>query len=171
MAAALRLSETDPLTGVPNRRALERRLDEEILRAARFSHPLAIGLADIDDFKTVNDRFGHGTGDAVLTSVAHELQRVLRAIDVVGRYGGEEFLFLLPETDAAGALVASQRLLDTLRDCDLDGLPPGHRVSISIGLSEFPAHGRTGSDLIAAADEALYMAKAAGKNRARTAAR
>lgn len=161
--ALLRQSRTDALTGLPNRRALDERLEAEIQRAARFNHPLTIGLLDIDDFKSVNDTWGHQAGDAVLKAVAIRMQQELRTIDVVGRFGGEEFLMILPETDIEGAWIASDRLLRGLREM----APVGEtelRTTASVGLAAFPMNGRNAIDLLAAADGALYAAKRSGKN-------
>ena len=159
-----RLSQTDPLTGLANRRAIEARLAVEIQRAARFNHSLTIGLIDIDDFKLVNDQFGHTAGDSVLRRVAALLERELRAIDVVGRYGGEEFLMILPETDLAGAAVASERALSAIRE-GFAGYGYGHPMTVSIGLASFAEHGRSAPELLEAADAVLYQAKREGKNR------
>lgn len=155
-----RLSQTDPLTRIANRRSTDERLAAEIQRAARFGHPLSIALIDVDDFKLVNDTYGHPVGDAVLQRLASLLVRELRTIDVAGRYGGEEFLVVLPETDAGGASIALERILEAVRgDRQLS-------ITVSAGISEFETNGRAASDLLDAADRALYQAKRSGKNRA-----
>lgn len=160
-----RLSQTDSLTGIANRRAIDERLTAEIQRAARFGHPLTVGLIDVDDFKQVNDALGHAAGDAVLQRLAVLLERELRTIDVAGRYGGEEFLIVLPETDAAGAAIAATRILAAVR-CDRHLFLAARQPStVSIGISEFETNGRSSSELLDAADGALYRAKREGKNR------
>lgn len=160
----LRQSRTDALTGLPNRRALDERLQAEIHRSARFNHPLSVGLIDIDDFKSINDQLGHQAGDAVLRQFSEALERELRSIDVVGRFGGEEFLMILPETASEGAWIAADRLLRSIREQSrIDGLP-GRAVTASIGLASFPVDGRSAKTLLAASDRALYAAKRAGKN-------
>ncbi|MGD9714567.1 MAG: GGDEF domain-containing protein, partial [Thermomicrobiales bacterium] len=160
----LRQSRTDALTGLPNRRALDERLQAEIHRSASFNHPLSVGLIDIDDFKSINDQLGHQAGDAVLRQFSEALERELRSIDVVGRFGGEEFLMILPETASEGAWIAADRLLRSIREQSrIDGLP-GRAVTASIGLASFPVDGRSAKTLLAASDRALYAAKRAGKN-------
>ncbi len=163
-SALLRQSRTDGLTGLPNRRALDERLDAEIQRAARFNHPLTIGMLDIDNFKSVNDTWGHPAGDAVLIAVAARMQQELRTIDVVGRFGGEEFLMILPETDIEGAWIAADRVLRGIRAMTPLSEIEHRTITASVGLAGFPLNGRNAADLIAAADEALYAAKRAGKN-------
>jgi diguanylate cyclase (GGDEF)-like protein len=160
-----RLSQTDPLTGIANRRALDERLAAEIQRAARFEHPLTIGLIDIDDFKLINDTYGHAAGDLMLRRLASLLVRELRTIDVVGRFGGEEFLIVLPETDATGAVTAATRILNSVRAGHHGYLGAGWHITVSIGLAEFAIDGRSVSELIEVADRSLYEAKREGKNR------
>jgi diguanylate cyclase (GGDEF)-like protein len=160
-----RLSQTDPLTGIANRRSLDERLAAEIQRAARFGHPLTIGLIDIDDFKRVNDTYGHAAGDQVLRRLAALLVRELRTIDVVGRFGGEEFLIVLPETDASGAATAAIRILSSVRAGHNGNPGTGWHITVSIGLAEFGADGRSASELVESADRSLYLAKRRGKNR------
>ncbi|MBX3069887.1 MAG: GGDEF domain-containing protein [Thermomicrobiales bacterium] len=170
-ATLLRQSRTDPLTGLANRRAIEERFSAELQRAARFNHPLSIGMIDIDDFKAINDTWGHQSGDDVLRHVAHRLELELRQIDVVGRYGGEEFLMLLPETAVEGAWIAADRVVRSIREMAPQGAGEPRSVTISIGLASFPDHGRSEADLIAATDAALYAAKRAGKNQVAVAER
>lgn len=167
----LHQSRVDSLTGLPNRRAISDRFSSELQRSARFNHPLTIGLIDIDDFKSVNDTWGHQTGDEVLQMVGRRLEQELRQIDVVGRYGGEEFLMLLPETAIEGAWIAADRVLRSIRTLEPHGQHGLRTVTVSIGLANFPQHGRTEADLFAAADEALYAAKRGGKNQVAVAER
>jgi diguanylate cyclase (GGDEF)-like protein len=153
----------DSLTGLANRRACSDALQAEAARARRFGTPLSVVLADLDGFKEVNDVHGHAVGDEVLQTFADVLRRTVRDSDVAGRWGGEEFLLLLPGADADGAVQLAERVraaLPARRIADAEGL----RVTASFGVAEH----RPGSDaehLLAAADEALYRAKRSGKDR------
>ena len=161
----------DSLTGLWRREAILERLEAELQRAVRYGRPLAIGLADLDHFKSVNDRFGHLTGDAMLKWVSHLLQNGLRSTDHVGRYGGEEFLLLLPETDLAGAVAVAEKaraMIEQERFIDEEGKAVS--VTLSIGLASLGDMARervTAKDLIAAADRSLYRAKEEGRNQVR----
>jgi two-component system cell cycle response regulator len=159
-----RQASTDGLTELANRREFEDSLANEISRAERFGGTLALILADLDNFKQVNDRFGHQAGDEVLRSFADILRETVRDIDVAARYGGEEFAILLPQTDIAGAEALAERLREavesrTMAEAHHDPVT----VTSSFGVASFPEAG-TGPGLFAAADEALYRAKRAGKN-------
>ncbi len=161
------LSTVDPLTGIPNRRAAEERLEEEWRRSVRYGNPLAVALADVDHFKSVNDRFGHEVGDRVLRDVARTLDRTLRMEDFVARWGGEEFLLVLPNQDAAHARAALERVRERLADLDFHS-DAGTRfgVTVSFGLATAPAPGvDSPARLVAAADAALYRAKEHGRDR------
>ncbi len=159
------------LTGLLRREAILERLDLELHRAQRHERPLTVGLADLDHFKGVNDRYGHLAGDSMLRRVAEALEGSLRDTDSVGRYGGEEFLLVLPETDLAGARVAAEKMREAVEAVRLrmdDGSEAA--VTISIGLASLrELQGSpvavTARELIAAADAALYRAKGAGRNR------
>ncbi|ROH93765.1 diguanylate cyclase [Stagnimonas aquatica] len=163
-----RLSLNDALTGVANRRAFEARLADEWRRAGRSGCPLALLLIDIDHFKAYNDTLGHPAGDACLRSVAARLNAAMRRPeDLLARYGGEEFAVLLPATDTAGAMTFAQHLQDSLRKAALPhpASPSGALVSISIGAATTEQFlERSPSTLVAAADVALYEAKAAGRD-------
>ena len=160
-----RLAHRDSLTGLANRRSLYSRLDEEVLRYRRFQAPLSVVMADLDDFKSINDRFGHMAGDRVLTAVARVLDQCRLNIDVAARLGGEEFAVLLPGTRAGGAEILAERLRERIEALVVD-LPGGGSVSVtaSLGLVEIEP-GMDGGDLIRGADTALYRAKEQGKNR------
>jgi diguanylate cyclase (GGDEF)-like protein len=158
-----RSTRFDPLTGVANRGYLEERLRNEVHRAARFGHPLSIAMIDIDDFKRVNDTFGHQAGDEALRTVARIIERELRSIDVVGRYGGEEFLAILPETPLDGAVVAMNRMRSAVERAQLTAGVPS-RLTVSAGVASHSVHGWEPEDLVRSADDALYIAKHRGKN-------
>jgi diguanylate cyclase (GGDEF)-like protein len=155
----------DGLTGLANRRHSEDSLATELARADRFGGPLAIVLADIDDFKSVNDRHGHPVGDTVLCELARLLDSSVRDVDVAGRWGGEEFILVLPGTDADGAVRLAGRIRALLEDRTLvtpEGVPV--RITASLGVAAYE-NGGSAEELVAAADAALYEAKRAGKNR------
>jgi diguanylate cyclase (GGDEF)-like protein len=154
-------SITDKLTGVFNRRAFETRLDEEYNRSLREKTPLSLAMIDIDKFKNYNDDFGHQAGDTVLREVAEVLKYHSRAIDIVTRFGGEEFAIILPNTGPDAALVMAERLRKAI-----EGELWEHRpVTISVGIYTSTDGKTPRSDIIAAADSALYAAKRSGRNR------
>jgi diguanylate cyclase (GGDEF)-like protein len=159
-----RQASTDGLTELANRREFEDSLANEISRAERFDGSLALILADLDNFKQVNDRFGHQAGDEVLRSFADILRETVRDIDVAARYGGEEFAILLPQTDVVGAEALAERLREAVESRAMAEVADGPvTVTSSFGVASFP-EASTGPGLFAAADEALYRAKRAGKN-------
>ncbi len=158
---------TDAVTGCMNHRAMRRRLDEEIGRAARTGGPLSCMLLDLDDFKLVNDRHGHPAGDAMLREVVHALAGEFRAFDRVARYGGDEFVVILPNAGLESAAAAAGRALERLR-----GLPSyagGEGVSASIGVAQWQAPMGT-DELLSACDAALLRSKRQGKGRVTRAA-
>jgi diguanylate cyclase (GGDEF)-like protein len=171
---AQRLSLTDPLTGLWNYRYLTIGLGHEIERATRFSRPLATLMLDLDRFKSINDEYGHQVGDAVLIELAGRMRAEVREVDTVSRYGGEEFVIVLPETDAIGAARLAARLGTVIRSAPfcLDLRADGHavdpheglKVTASIGVAVFPEHGMTPARLLRSADDALYAAKDAGRD-------
>ncbi len=162
-------STRDALTGLHNRRHLEEALDLRLKEAARTGQPVSIVMADLDHFKSVNDRLGHPSGDEVLRQFAALLKKRARADDVCCRYGGEEFLVVLPGLNACLAADRAEQLRSEtaaeLVACEGVDMP----LSASFGIATFPQHGATADLLIAAADEALYAAKKAGRNRVRVA--
>jgi len=162
-----RLARTDALTGIPNRRYVEEVVDAEHARAVRHGGPLSVGLLDVDKLKAVNDEFGHDAGDEVLMQLARLARRSCRKGDVVGRYGGDEFLFVLPEADLDAALKFGERFRSKVEKQPFR-LPRGHTLTlnVSLGIAEADAAvAQQAPDLIASADAALYHAKSIGGNR------
>jgi diguanylate cyclase (GGDEF)-like protein len=153
---------TDALTGLANRRTFDERLDQEVSRARRHDRPLALAIFDIDHFKRTNDRLGHAAGDAVLARIARTLQDAARRGDVVARLGGEEFGWLMPETDLDAAVVAADRARQAIAGTDHPGVG---RQTISAGVHALEANTAGAASLYAAADAALYEAKRAGRDR------
>jgi diguanylate cyclase (GGDEF)-like protein len=165
-----RLAITDELTGLYNYRYLQQRLDEEIERARRYHKDLSLLMIDADDFKNFNDSFGHLAGDTALADLAQVLQRCVREVDVVTRYGGEEFSVILPETDAAGAFVVAEKIREAVSRfefADAEGERVAH-FTVSVGLATYPAHARDKEAILRFSDDALYRAKNGGKNRVRS---
>ena len=161
------LALTDYLTGVLNRRAFFELAVPEFERSRRYRHPLAFILIDVDNFKKVNDTYGHLVGDQVLENMARACQQGLREIDTLARYGGEEFVVMLPETDAIGASQAAERLRQRVEQLTFTSrLGPVH-VTISLGAAvHVPGNEADTIDrLLGEADQALYRAKYGGKNR------
>ena len=163
-------AETDQLTGVGNRRRAGKALTAARAMADRHSAPMAVLLCDLDRFKTINDQFGHETGDRVLVEFANLLQRSVRAFDTVTRWGGEEFLIVCPSCDQDDAIAIAERLLSECPGVAEQILPPTVRLTVSIGLALYPDAARNPESLIRAADDAMYQAKRDGRDRYRAAA-
>jgi diguanylate cyclase (GGDEF)-like protein len=171
---AQRLSLTDPLTGLWNYRYLTESIRREVERASRFGRMLTVLALDLDRFKEVNDTYGHAAGDTVLHEFARRIRIGLREVDLAFRQGGEEFVVLLPETDAYGGVIVAERLGAAIRELPVPidarrSDPAGQAVdripvSVSIGVAVYPDHGTTAQQLLGAADDALYAAKAAGRD-------
>src|SRR5271154_5057645 len=157
------LAYLDGLTGIFNRRFFELRIMEEIERAERFGTGMAVVMVDIDQFKRLNDEFGHLLGDEVLRQVSSIFHQQLRKIDVLCRYGGEEFAILLCQTNALHALGVAEKLRKSVEGWQFPGVP--QRVTISAGTANYSEHGTTRDELVKAADAGLYAAKQAGRNR------
>jgi diguanylate cyclase (GGDEF)-like protein/putative nucleotidyltransferase with HDIG domain len=155
-------ARTDPLTALHNRRGFEESIDVEIERARRGGHALTLVLGDLDHFKRVNDRLGHGAGDAALSRVGRLLAVGKRQIDYAARTGGEEFALILPETTEQEAYVLTERLRTSVQKAFAAELVP---LTFSFGIAGFPHHGHTPDDLLRAADRGLYAAKELGRNR------
>jgi diguanylate cyclase (GGDEF)-like protein len=166
------LSKTDPLTGITNRREFFEALEREIARADRRRAPLAVAILDLDHFKAINDRHGHLAGDAILVAAAGMLAGELRRQDVLARWGGEEFVLLLPDTDADGARIVAERCRARLQAAPVDFEGTAVEVTASFGVAARPTGpaAASGEALVRAADEALYRAKREGRNRVEVAA-
>jgi len=157
------LSHTDALTHLPNRRRLELDLDLEIARSLRYNRPIACIMLDVDNFKAVNDIHGHQAGDEILSEFGSAFARSLRETDTAYRYGGEEFCVLLRETDADAAAIVAERLRAEIAN-RFAGSRGSAMVTASLGVAAIPSDAIDAKTLIAAADRALYSAKAAGRN-------
>jgi diguanylate cyclase (GGDEF)-like protein/putative nucleotidyltransferase with HDIG domain len=155
-------ADTDPLTELLNRRGFGRHLELELERAERFETDVSLIIGDLDHFKTVNDRFGHQAGDAVLVEVGNVLRSHARRIDCVARIGGEEFALVIPNADSRGAYLTAERLRHRVRDA----LAPRHPgVTISFGIASYPSDAESAERLLRSADQSLYAAKTLGRDR------
>ncbi|MEP1216660.1 MAG: diguanylate cyclase [Marinobacter sp.] len=160
------LATRDPLTGLFNRREMTRLLEEEIVRANRYGRALSLLWIDFDHFKDINDDYGHAAGDSVLKSTSKLLADSVRSVDVIGRFGGEEFVIVLPEMDCFEARETAERLRNLISQTPQPlGDGKSVRLTISIGVSVFPDNGADFRTLCAAADKAMYRAKSSGRNR------
>lgn len=159
------LAITDSLTKVFSRRYLLERLDEEIERSRKFKYNFSFLMLDIDHFKDYNDRYGHLVGDAILKDVANVIKEGIRQIDLVGRYGGEEFSIILTETGKEQAGFIAERLRQDIEERNIRVYDENLKVTVSIGISIFPENSPNAIELIDAADKALYQAKETGRNR------
>jgi diguanylate cyclase (GGDEF)-like protein len=168
VARLSRQAQTDGLTGLANRRLLAERLEDELLRAARNGTSVSLVMADIDNFKQINDSFGHQTGDAVLRAFAEALNRSVRETDLAARYGGEEFVVVLPGAGLANASGVAEKLRKAADELEVPGRSgETAQFTVSFGVAEFPTYANAEA-LVAAADAALYQAKRGGKNRVAT---
>ena len=159
------MATRDPLTGLLNRREMSRVLDEELQRARRYQRPMAVLWVDFDHFKDVNDTYGHAAGHSVLRAISRLLLGSVRSVDSIGRFGGEEFVIVLPEMDLEEAQETAERLRRKVAE-EPQPLGNGEAVplTISVGVAVYPDHGQTASTLCAAADKAMYLAKDRGRN-------
>ena len=163
--AAIRLSTIDPLTALFNRGFFFAALEREIARSARSGRGFCLLMMDLDELKAINDRLGHFHGDRVLAAVGQVVSDGVRRIDTAARYGGDEFVVLLPETDPTGAFVLAEKIRIGVNELDL-GLPDDTvRPSLSVGVVSYPDDGGTADELMISADRAMYTSKRAGKNR------
>jgi len=152
---------TDALTGCFNRRSFEMQLERDLHLATRMRQPLSLIIMDLDNFKYINDRAGHGIGDVALRTVAEALRIELRGVDTAARFGGDEFVIILPQATAEGALVVAERLRQRVEDTEIPGYG---RTTASFGLAAFPLHASSRDTLVVAADRALYNSKKNGRN-------
>ncbi len=158
------MQHKDPLTGVPSRAAQLERLPEEVERARRYGHPLSLLLLDLDHFKSINDAFGHARGDVTLIEVTQRMAETIRQTDLLFRYGGDEFVILLPHSDKEQAVVIAERLLEQIQARPFGSEPP-LSLSLSIGVSSFPDDGTSDDALLECADRRHYHAKRTGRGR------
>ena len=159
-----KLSEIDDLTGIFNRRAFKELLDREAKKAERYNRPLSVMMIDADELKCANDNYGHEAGDKLVQLVVDTVKRSLRDSDTVARVGGDEFVVLMPETDAERALEAAQRIRVAVADASLVLNQESVRTTVSIGVASFPDHGSGAADLLQKADAAMYRSKDRGRN-------
>jgi len=164
-----RLATTDFLTGIANSRSFFLQGEREIQRARRYGHPLLLLLFDIDDFKQINDTYGHAAGDQVLMTITATCRKLLRDIDIFSRVGGDEFAVLLPETDLVGGRATAERLRSAVAETDIETTAAQLRVTISIGVSELSSGDRQIEETLKRADGAMYEAKRRGRNTVMTA--
>ena len=163
--AAIRLSTVDSLTGLFNRTFFFAAIDREIARSARSGRGFCLLMMDLDELKAINDRLGHFHGDRVLRGVGEVITLGVRQIDTAARYGGDEFVVLLPETDPTGAFVLAEKIRLGVSAMAIDLPPASPQPSLSIGVVGYPDDGRTADELIISADGAMYASKRAGKDR------
>ena len=159
------LSITDPITQLTNHRFFQQEIRKELERAERHQRPVSMVMIDFDHFKSFNDRYGHPEGDRLLAASAQFIANELRSIDSVSRYGGEEFAVIMPDTGLEEARTVAERLRNSVATHPFQG--PFDRpayITISLGVSSYPQHGPSVTDLIDAADRALYQAKRQGRN-------
>ncbi len=165
MAQATEISQVDQLTLLPNRRKVLHDLQSEVLRAQRYKTPFTISIVDVDHFKKVNDTYGHLAGDEVLKNVGEMLSEQIRHPDLAGRYGGEEFIILLPNSNAQAAVEQASRLCKFIRESVIQIPKQVLQITVSIGIAELNPETDTWETLISRADAAMYEAKAAGRDR------
>jgi diguanylate cyclase (GGDEF)-like protein len=163
--AAVRLSTVDPLTSLYNRTYFFAAVDREIARSLRTDRGFCVLMMDLDELKTINDRYGHYFGDQVIRGVGDVISSGVRKIDTAARYGGDEFVVLLPETDPTGAWVLAEKVRIGVNELEISVAGTDIPASISVGVVNFPDDGRTADALLISADQAMYASKRAGKNR------
>ena len=163
--AAIRLSTVDSLTDLYNRAFLFNAVEREIQRSRRFKRGFCLLMMDLDGLKSINDRYGHYHGDIVLRAVAHIIREGSRSVDVTARYGGDEFVALLPETESSGAYIVAEKIRQGVTELAVEAAGQQVTTSLSIGVVSFPEDGQTADELMIAADEAMYLSKRMGKNR------
>ncbi len=161
--AAIRLSAMDSLTGLYNRTLFFAALDREIARSARSGRGFCLLMLDLDELKAINDRHGHHAGDEVLRAIAERIRGGVRKIDIAARYGGDEFVALLPETDPTGGWVLAEKIRLSVAGLSVQGL--GRAPTVSVGVVAYPRDGESADALMVQADQAMYVSKRSGGNR------
>ena len=164
LAQAHEIANTDVLTFLPNRRKIIVDLQEEVIRSNRYGTPLSLSLLDLDHFKNINDNYGHTTGDEALRSVAARLREQIRHPDTIGRYGGEEFLIVLPNSEINAAAEQAERLCQTIRNLQVEANGYSFKVTISIGVAQYRVGDENWEQFLHRADETLYKAKDMGRD-------
>ena len=159
------LVNKDGLTSVFNHRYFQEALKREFIRAQRYDIPFAVVFIDLDDFKAINDTYGHLVGDTVLVSVAELIIKNVRETDLVARYGGEEFILLLPETDQEGAVACAENIRKNVATMNICDLKEPLNITISAGVALYDEDCQSAQDVVREADAALYQAKKTGKNK------
>ncbi|HND49784.1 MAG TPA: GGDEF domain-containing protein, partial [Anaerolineales bacterium] len=165
LAQAQEVAHVDPLTFLPNRRTIIKDLQSEVMRAERYHSKFCISVVDIDKFKSINDTYGHPVGDEVLRHVALQLRDGIRHPDVVGRYGGEEFIILLPNSDNNAAAEQASRLCRQIRSSVVRSKDHDIQVTISVGIAQFHIGEDSWHSLLKRADNAMFEAKSRGRDR------
>ena len=166
LAQSHEISNTDALTFLPNRRKIIVDLQEEVIRAARYNTPLSISMVDIDHFKQVNDTYGHAAGDETLRAIAARLREQIRHPDTIGRYGGEEFLIVLPNSELSAAQEQASRLCNHIRNLQVEAIKQKLiSITVSIGVAQFKYGQENWEQFLHRADTAMYAAKNSGRNR------
>ena len=164
LAQAHEIANTDVLTFLPNRRKIIVDLQEEVIRSNRYGTSLSISLLDLDHFKDINDTYGHTTGDEALRSVSARLREQIRHPDTIGRYGGEEFLIVLPNSEIKAAGEQAERLCQTVRTLQIEANNHSFNITISIGVAQYKIGDENWEQFLHRADEALYQAKDMGRD-------
>jgi diguanylate cyclase (GGDEF)-like protein len=164
LAQAHEIKNTDVLTYLPNRRKIIVDLQEEVIRSTRYGTPLAISLVDIDHFKKINDTHGHLTGDEVLRNLAARLSGQIRSPDTLGRYGGEEFLIVLPNSEVKAAVEQASRLCQYIRGMQVESNDHVLSITISIGVAQYKIGNENWEQFLHRADTAMYAAKNNGRD-------
>src|SRR3989338_6130039 len=160
-----KLAITDSLTEMHTRRHIMERFEEELKRASMRNIQLSFLMIDVDHFKRINDEHGHLTGDQILREIAHLIRENVREIDIIARFGGEEFCVILPDTDSPGARYVAQRIREAVENKQITAYDTVVKTTVSIGMATFAKDGTTTSELVDKADKALYQAKQNGRNR------
>lgn len=162
------LSETDDMTGLLNKRAYNKLSTREIMKAVRYSHPFTVMMIDADNLKVINDEYGHDLGDKLIRTLADTIKHNLRETDILARYGGDEFIVFLPETDAERARDVGERIHDAVGNVKFAVYKKTLPLSVSIGLASYPVDSNTPEDILERADRALYYSKRQGRNQITT---